>query len=350
MRPPPQGLWLLLSLCCLGAAATAPDSVSWLAAPRNPKIHLYNAEQVLSWEPSFPGNDTVPVAYRVEYKYTNSEWNNLESSEVKCTQITATECKFTTAGHSEGFPKHFNVSLRVRAELGQSVSEWATVPWFQHFRNATIGPPGNIVVSPGEGSLIVTFSAPFDTRSPSEATFSYYVCYWKKGGTQQVKGPVTSNSILLNNLEPFRVYCLQVQAQLFWTTPRIVNPGSFSDTFCYETTADASAKLQQIILISVGIFLLMLVLTGACFFLVLKYQGLIKYWFHTPPSIPSQIEEYLKDPAQPILEVLDKDSSPKGDIWDSVSIISFPEKEEDLEPKHGSSQGTPEADTEQGSW
>ncbi|EHB07600.1 Interferon-gamma receptor beta chain [Heterocephalus glaber] len=330
---------------------------SQLAAPRNPKIHLYNAEQILRWEPSSPGNDTVPVTYRVQFKYTGSNWSDFESPEVNCTQISATECKFATATLSEGFPKDFNVSLRVRAELGQQKSAWAAVPWFQHFRNATIGPPENIVVTPGGGSLIVTFSAPFDTGNPRDATFSYYVHYWEKGGTQQaraffffVRDPVKSNSILLNNLKPFTVYCLQVQARLFWTRPKIINPGDFSNTFCEETTADASTKLQQIILISMGTFSLLLVLTGACFFLVLKYQGLIKYWFHTPPSIPSQIEEYLKDPAQPILEVLDKDSSPKDDVWDSVSVISFPEKEgEDMEPKHGSSWGTPEVDAEQGS-
>lgn len=39
--------------------------------------------------------------------------------------------------------------------------------------------------------------------------------------------------------------------------------------------------------------------------------------------------KYLKDPAQPILEALDKDSSPKDDAWDSVSVVSFPEKEQE---------------------
>jgi len=96
---------------------------------------------------------------------------------------------------------------------------------------------------------------------------------------------------------------------------------------------DATTKLQQVIIIAVGIFLLLLALAGACFFLVLKYKGLIKYWFHSPPSIPSQIEEYLKDPSQPILEALDKDTSPTDDAWDSVSIVSFPEKEQEDVPQ-----------------
>ncbi|XP_023561363.1 interferon gamma receptor 2 [Octodon degus] len=348
MPPPSPGSWLVLSLYCLAAAATPPVSFSQLAAPRNPNIRLYNAEQVLSWEPSSSGNNTGPVLYRVQYKYTSSDWNDVKPKLGNCTQLTVTECKFTTANLSEGFPKHFNVSLRVRAELGQHESAWATVPWFQHFRNVTIGPPENIVVTPGEGSLIITFSAPFDTGNPTEVPLFYYVHYWAKGGTEQVKGPVTSTSVLLNNLKPLRVYCLRVRAQLSWNIQNIVNVGHFSNTFCSETTADASIRLQQIVLISVGTFALLLVLTGGCIFLVLKYQGLIKYWFHTPPRIPSQIEEYLKNPAEPILEVLDKDGSPNDEAWDTVSIISSPEKEgEDFDPTHWSSRGTSEDDTEQ---
>ena len=38
-----------------------------------------------------------------------------------------------------------------------------------------------------------------------------------------------------------------------------------------------------------------------------------------------QFFKYLKDPAQPILDALDKDSSPKDDTWDSVSVVTFPE-------------------------
>lgn len=75
--------------------------------------------------------------------------------------------------------------------------------------------------------------------------------------------------------------------------------------------------------------MLLLALTGACFILFLRYQSRVKYWFQAPPDIPEQIKEYLKDPDQLILEALDKDGSPKDEAWDSVSIISSPEKEQD---------------------
>ncbi|CAD7693609.1 unnamed protein product [Nyctereutes procyonoides] len=313
----------LLSLCPF------QDSLSQLPAPRNPKVHLYNAERVLSWEPVSLSNDSRPVVYQVQYKYASgSQWYDfsVDSIGVNCMNITTTECDFTPTSPSQEFLPHLNVSLRVRAKVGDLVSTWVRVPWFQYLRNVTVGPPENVWVTPGEGSLVIRFSSPFDI-SPSSATFLYYVHYWEKGGIQKVKGPFRSNSIVLNDLKPLREYCLQVKAQLVWTVSKLSRLGHLSNVSCYETAADATTKLQQIIIIAVGIFLLLLALAGACFFLVLKYKGLIKYWFHSPPTIPLQIEEYLKDPSQPILEALDKDSSPKDDTWDSVSIVSFPEKE-----------------------
>ncbi|XP_077735170.1 interferon gamma receptor 2 isoform X1 [Canis aureus] len=310
-------------------SAVARDSLSQLPAPRNPKVHLYNAERVLSWEPVSLSNDSRPVVYQVQYKYASgSQWYDfsVDSIGVNCMNITTMECDFTPTSPSQEFLPHLNVSLRVRAKVGDLVSTWVRVPWFQYLRNVTVGPPENVWVTPGEGSLVIRFSSPFDI-SPSSATFLYYVHYWEKGGIQKVKGPFRSNSIVLNDLKPLREYCLQVKAQLVWTVSKLSRLGHLSNVSCYETAADATTKLQQIIIIAVGIFLLLLALAGACFFLVLKYKGLIKYWFHSPPTIPLQIEEYLKDPSQPILEALDKDSSPKDDAWDSVSIVSFPEKE-----------------------
>ena len=59
----------------------------------------------------------------------------------------------------------------------------------------------------------------------------------------------------------------------------------------FSVVSLASVKLQQDILAAATTFLVLLVVVGSCLFLVLKYRGLVKHWFHSPPSIPSQIEE-----------------------------------------------------------
>lgn len=324
MRPPP--LWLpLLLLCGLGAAVSSPDSLSQLAAPRKLKLHLYNDEQMLNWEPSPSSNDTRPVVYQVEYSFVDGSWHRLR--EPNCTDIAETKCDFTGGGRLKVFPYSYTVFLRVRARRGNHTSHWVKLDPFQHYENVTVGPPKNISVTPGKDSLVIHFSPPFDVVQ--EATFQYFVHYWEKTGTQQVEGPFKSNSIVLPNLKPFRVYCLQTKAQLILKNRNIGPSGLLSNVSCHETKVDASTSLQQVILILLGIFVLLLALTGACFALFLKYQSRVKYWFQAPPDIPEQIKEYLKDPDQLILEALDKDGSPKDEAWDSVSIISSPEKEQD---------------------
>lgn len=51
------------------------------------------------------------------------------------------------------------------------------------------------------------------------------------------------------------------------------------------------------------------------------------------PLLVCNLFKYLKDPSQPILEALDKDTSPTDDAWDSVSVISFAEKDREAAPQ-----------------
>lgn len=51
--------------------------------------------------------------------------------------------------------------------------------------SVTVGPPKNISVTPGKGSLTLHFSPPFDVVK--EAVFEYRVRYWEKAGAQQAR-------------------------------------------------------------------------------------------------------------------------------------------------------------------
>lgn len=52
--------------------------------------------------------------------------------------------------------------------------------------SVTVGPPENIWVTPGDGSLIIRFSPPFDVDA-SMVTFLYYVHYWERAGIEQAR-------------------------------------------------------------------------------------------------------------------------------------------------------------------
>nr|KAF6268898.1 interferon gamma receptor 2 [Pipistrellus kuhlii] len=161
----------------------------------------------------------------------------------------------------------------------------------------------------------------------SMVTFQYYIHYWEKDGNPQVRGPYRDSSIVLRDLQPLSQYCLRVQAHLLWKAQDLDRPGLASNVSCHQTAADASTRLQRVVLVAAATFLGLAGLAGACVFLILRFRGLIKYWFHTPPGIPVQIEEYLKDPAQHILEALDQDSPAEDDAWDMVSEVSSLEQE-----------------------
>lgn len=111
-----------------------------------------------------------------------TDWRQVDC--VHCTRITEPICNFTAAKARPCFAPHYNVSLRIKAELGDLVSDWALVPWFQIFRNATIGPPLNVLVTSLDGSLIISFKPPFQSQS---AKFRYYVYYWEKEGKQTAR-------------------------------------------------------------------------------------------------------------------------------------------------------------------
>ncbi|XP_074156830.1 interferon gamma receptor 2 [Sminthopsis crassicaudata] len=317
------GLRLVLILCCwccLSLSLSPTEPLTRLPAPQNLRIHLYNLEQVLRWDPVPISNLTGPVLYSVEYKFLKNSWSTMKC--VNCTRIAESICNFTAAHHSSCFPPYFNISLRVKAQLGELVSDWALAPWFQHFRNATIGPPLDVVVTSLDGSLIINCKPPFKIEPDK---FDYIVHYWEKGGAKKVKGPFPSQSIELNDLKVPSEYCLQVQAKL---NPFHLNDplfGQLSNTSCLEISSEASAKFQQVMIIILGVSVLIVLVLG-CYVLAQKIQGLIKSYFHSPPGIPLQIKEFLMEPNEPILEVLDNNSS---EAEDCLSIVSCKEDNQD---------------------
>ncbi|XP_051840904.1 interferon gamma receptor 2 isoform X1 [Antechinus flavipes] len=320
-----DGLRLVLILCCWGCLSLSlspTEPLARLPAPQNLRIHLYNLEQVLRWDPVPISNLTGPVLYSVEYKFLKNSWSSMTC--VNCTRIAESICNFT-AYDSSCFPHYFNISLRVKAQLGELVSDWALAPWFQHFRNATIGPPLDVVVTSHDGSLIINFKPPFKVEPDK---FDYIVHYWEKEGEKKIKGPFPSQSIELNNLKVPNEYCLQVQAKL---NPSHLNDplfGQLSNTSCFEISSQASAKFQQVMVTILGISVLIFLVLG-CYVLAQKSQSLIKSYFHSPPGIPPQIKEFLMEPNEPILEALDNNSSVAEDCCASLSIVSCQEDNQD---------------------
>ncbi|XP_029459416.1 interferon gamma receptor 2-like [Rhinatrema bivittatum] len=307
----PAGPLLFLLLCGLPTRLLA-ESLSKLPAPQNVRIHSYNLKQVLLWDPVPVEDDTGRVTYWVEYiGHNDKDWN-----EINCSNITETKCDFEQH-------VYWRVTLRVRAMLGQLTSDWVNTTEFQADRDTIVGPPKSVKVSSDYGSLTVTFSPP-DERI-SVISYQYYVYYWRENTAKKLETYSTSStSVVLHDLDPWTVYCLQVLTEYkIWPESR-AKYGIPSEIVCEKTTATGAANaIYAAKILFPTIFILFGLLVG-CFIFKQKFLKDVKRWMSPPFRIPQHIEEYLNERMEhtlvPKLETCNFDEQ-----YDTLSVVSSEE-------------------------
>ncbi|XP_025964316.1 interferon gamma receptor 2 isoform X2 [Dromaius novaehollandiae] len=285
---------LLLLLLLLGPAwATAAASSIHLPAPQSVMVYSYNFRSSLRWSPVKV--DRGPVLYTVHFKTgAFNQWD-----EMNCTHITQTECNFPQFLNE----RRWTIILRVRAELGQMVSDWVESDPFVAERNTTIGPPkvNSVIVS--SDSLLVSVIPPFGSELGD--FLQYRVSYWENSTSTTEKETKMSNTLFkIMNLKELTLYCFKVQVE-FMIEQDVQIRGLQSVPECYRTT------------VSVGLFLMW------------RYHNTIKYWSQPPFKIPSHFEEYLKDPSMPVLEALE--NCTEEDPCDSLSVVCNGEKSQECD-------------------
>ncbi|XP_067155188.1 interferon gamma receptor 2 isoform X1 [Apteryx mantelli] len=318
---PCRALRLFLLLLVGPAWATAAESSLHLPAPQNVMVYSYNFRSSLRWSPVKV--DRGPVLYTVHFKTgAFNQWD-----EMNCTRITQTECNFPQLLNE----RRWTIILRVRAELGQMVSDWAESDPFVAERNTTIGPPkvNNVIVN--SDSLLVSVIPPFGSELGD--FLQYHVSYWENSTSTTKKETKTSNTLFkIINLKELTLYCFKVQVE-FVIQPDLQKLGLQSVPECYRTTVSEATRAGYIILIFLlTLFLVILVIVGL--FLMWRYHNTIKYWSQPPFKIPSHFEEYLKDPSMPVLEALE--NCAEEDPCDSLSIVCNGERSQECD---GSAEG-----------
>uniref|UniRef100_A0A8D0L8E8 Tissue factor n=1 Tax=Sphenodon punctatus TaxID=8508 RepID=A0A8D0L8E8_SPHPU len=304
-------LLLLLLLAELPAAA---ESLLWLPAPQNVTVQSYNFQNVLRWAPVKVNNGSV--VYSVEYRTLSSPvWE-----EVNCTNITKTECDFT----SSNIRNYYSVNFRVRAQQGHVKSDWVVTPrFFQAEKDTVLGPPRAISVTSGADSLVISYLPPFKEKETSYFTFTYYVYFWEASGSGKKIKTTKNTQCKLEKLRQLTVYCFQVQAGLNEDVK-----GLLSDTYCQKTTANDATWFGYVALIFFASIIIVGFVAFLCFRLAKKLQVKMKYWFQ-PFEIPQHYKEFLRNPSMSILENMEENRVGE-DYWDSLSIISAAEKSQTL--------------------
>ncbi|NXU54175.1 I10R2 protein, partial [Turnix velox] len=164
---------------------------------------------------------------------------------------------------------------------------------------AVIGPP-DIKVKSESGSLHVDFIGPFAEHEHGKWTlkqyygsWNYRILYWKKDNNKEVTHIDTKhNSEILSHLEPWTVYCIQVQAVI----PEWNKTGKLSEEVCEQTTHNGVTPTWLIVIIFIGTLFAVVIFFSICFFSFLYLYRLMKLVFYPSYVFPQHLKEFLTKP------------------------------------------------------
>ncbi|NXA35725.1 I10R2 protein, partial [Eudromia elegans] len=165
---------------------------------------------------------------------------------------------------------------------------------------AIIGPP-DVKVKSESGSLHMDFIGPIAENEPNKwslqqhyGPWNYRILYWKKGSKKEVIHLDTKhNSIILSQLEPWTVYCIQVQAVI----PEWNKTGELSQELCDQTTHNGETPTWIIVTVLFGSMLAAVIFVPVCFFSFLFLYRLTKHVFCPSYYFPQHLKEFLSKPS-----------------------------------------------------
>ncbi|XP_054066827.1 interleukin-10 receptor subunit beta isoform X2 [Rissa tridactyla] len=255
--------------------------------PQNVRITSVNLRSFLRWDaPEFhEGN----VSYTVQSKsitLPGSTYTNVS------TNLRLTECDVSFLS------VYGDYILQVRAESENNHSDWESVP-FKPMHDTVIGPP-DVKVKSDSGSLHVDFIGPFAEHEHDKwslkhyyGSWNYRILYWKKDSNKEVTHIDSKhNSEVLSQLEPWTIYCIQVQAVI----PEWNKAGKLSEELCEQTTHNGVTPVWLIVTVLIGSMLVVVISVPVCFFSFLYLYRLTKHVFCPSYIFPQHLKEFLSKP------------------------------------------------------
>ncbi|XP_053312609.1 interferon gamma receptor 2 isoform X2 [Spea bombifrons] len=304
-RCTPDPASLILLLLGLLPVLLADEFLGQLPAPENVKIHSYNLEKELRWDPVRVLDDR-PTTYTAQYNFADDddEYTDL------CVNVTQTLCDFT-----EEVRDTWKVILRVQAQQGDLTSNWVQTPVFQATKNTILGPVTSLTLSAYKEehySLYVTFQDPL--RRQHRWTVCYNLSYWMKGSDQKQTKPTFQTSTRLADLKPWTEYCVEVTV----FTQDIT--GEKSETVCAQPTGPALTTGGSIALF-VSVAGLCIVIAGISY-VMYEHHAIIKSWLYAPLQIPVHIQQYFED-HNDLDHEEESESKPAEANSDHVSVVEI---------------------------
>ncbi|XP_048723919.2 interleukin-10 receptor subunit beta isoform X3 [Caretta caretta] len=276
----PPALAMARRFLALVAGCLLSSAFGIVPEPKNVRINSFNLNSTLQWDP--------PTFHKENITYTVESISSLYNRNL-CKNIVITECDFSSLS------VYGNYTLRVRAESENEESDWVNTI-FKPLDDTIIGPP-DIKVKSESGSLHVDFTGPVVVQGSDKwplkkyyGSWAYRVLYWKKSNSEEVVTTDTKyNSEILSGLDPWTIYCLQVQAVI----PEWNKTGELSEEFCDRTTDNGVTPVWITVTVLLVSMLVVLVSVPACFFTSSYIYRQTRYVFCPKYSLPQHLKEVI---------------------------------------------------------
>ncbi|KAI3356620.1 hypothetical protein L3Q82_017832, partial [Scortum barcoo] len=294
-----------------------------LSPPQNVTVMTLNTNYTLSWDWDQSATQSHDVTFTTQYvaKYKLNSRKKSPGWFTACENMPHKSCDLTP------FKLHYLgiYVLRVQATVNERHSDWVLTE-FCPDKDAAVGPPSKVDLSPAGSDLDVFISDPLTSTNSSMKDnlpkLYYYIVYWERfGNTQALRSQTLcshANMVTLPNLKAWTWYCVSIQSRYDFYN----KSSSFTSPHCMQT--EGATPWWQIFVYFVSSLVI-------CF-LVMSLSLYGSFWCYKTfkatlyPSIqlPIDFKDYFCDtPGSDIPRLLTPDSESEL-LCDKVTVCPMP--------------------------
>ncbi|XP_028993120.1 cytokine receptor family member b4 [Betta splendens] len=289
--------------------ALAAPCGSEVVPPSGVNLTSYNLDLVLRWLP--PVGLDGDVRYTAEYRSSTGNYSS------GCVNISAVECDLTRlqSKPETAIFEYGKYTGRVQAHLGSETSAWVESRPLSLDQETTIGPP-TVNLTSGH-TIEVSIKNPVLAISSLIKTYStvtYNIMYWEDGQKEKAKSISHSrqNRVVLDDLKPSTVYCVQVQINTYYS-----EPSEQSRPVCERTFDEVEPQWVTAVLTFIGIAVAM-----ALVVVTVLHRRSISNFLCPRDVLPEHIKKYLLTPPSSSIYLEMQKPPLLEENYDPISIIA----------------------------
>ncbi|KAL6101071.1 il10rb [Pungitius sinensis] len=295
-----------------------------LSPPTNVRLTSYDMNLLLVWDS--PKGAASGLVYTTEYKGYSPEYS------VGCVNISSLECDLTRL--SKSISEYGKYTGRVRAQLGTQSSAWMESNQITLDQDSIISSP-NVTLFSNGAAIEVSITDPVFTISALRKVYhsaTYNITYWKDGQKEQARSMsnIQQNRVVLSDLDPWTVYCVQVQINIEWK----LNPSNPNTAVCESTTTEEAPWVAA--MVTFGI----VAVTVALLVVAVVYRKPITHVLCPKDLLPPHFKEYLLAKPNSSMYLAMCNSRQPDEIYDEVIFIAGGRTVEEGQPLEASGRSS----------